>query len=77
MAVTCTAIEAFAAELIDRFGPLPEEGKHLLDIVEIKGLCRQAGIEQGRLKAGHTMAIIAAGIGYVWGGAIVEWGAAP
>jgi 3-oxoacyl-[acyl-carrier-protein] synthase-3 len=36
----------------------------------------EAGIEQGRLKPGDTMAIIAAGIGYVWAGAIVEWGAA-
>jgi len=43
---THDAIEAFAAELIDRFGPLPEEVRHLLDVVEIKGLCRQAGIEQ-------------------------------
>jgi 3-oxoacyl-[acyl-carrier-protein] synthase-3 len=34
----------------------------------------EAGIEQGRLKPGDTMAIIAAGIGYVWGGAIVQWG---
>ena len=34
----------------------------------------EAGVEQGRLKPGDTMAIIAAGIGYVWGGAIVEWG---
>jgi transcription-repair coupling factor (superfamily II helicase) len=40
------ANEAFAAELIDRFGPLPEEVKHLLDVVEIKWLCRQAGVEQ-------------------------------
>ncbi len=51
------AIEAFAAELIDRFGPLPEEVKHLLDIVEIKGLCRQAGIEQ--IDAGPKGAVIA------------------
>jgi len=36
----------------------------------------EAGIEQGRLKPGDTMAIIAAGIGYVWAGAIVQWGAA-
>ena len=36
----------------------------------------EKGIEQGRLKAGDTMAIIAAGIGYVWAGAIVQWGAA-
>ena len=35
----------------------------------------EAGIEQGRLKPGDTMAIIAAGIGYVWAGAIVQWGA--
>lgn len=35
----------------------------------------EAGIEQGRLKPGDTMAIIAAGIGYVWAGSIVQWGA--
>jgi len=35
----------------------------------------EAGLEQGRLKPGDTMAILAAGIGYVWGGAIVQWGA--
>jgi transcription-repair coupling factor (superfamily II helicase) len=51
------AIEAFAAELIDRFGPLPVEVKHLLDIVEIKALCRQAGIEQ--IDAGPKGAVIA------------------
>jgi len=51
------AIEGFAAELIDRFGPLPEEVRHLLDVVEIKGLCRQAGIEQ--IDAGPKGAIIA------------------
>ncbi|WP_108680622.1 transcription-repair coupling factor [Methyloceanibacter sp. wino2] len=43
---TQEAIEAFAAELIDRFGPLPDEVRHLLDVVEIKGLCRQANVEQ-------------------------------
>jgi 3-oxoacyl-[acyl-carrier-protein] synthase-3 len=36
----------------------------------------EAGIEQGRLNPGDTMAVIAAGIGYVWAGAIVQWGAA-
>ena len=35
----------------------------------------EAGIERGRLNPGDTMAIIAAGIGYVWAGAIVQWGA--
>jgi transcription-repair coupling factor (superfamily II helicase) len=50
------AIEAFAAELIDRFGALPEEVRHLLDIVEIKALCRQAGVEQ--IDAGSKGAVI-------------------
>src|SRR4029077_16957498 len=31
-------IDAFAAELIDRFGPLPEEVTHLFEIVAIKQL---------------------------------------
>ncbi len=39
-------IEGFAAEMVDRFGPLPEEVKHLLEIVQIKVLCRRAGIAQ-------------------------------
>ncbi len=39
-------IESFAAELIDRFGPLPGEVKHLLEIVEIKRLCRAANVEK-------------------------------
>jgi transcription-repair coupling factor (superfamily II helicase) len=39
-----TEIEGFAAEMVDRFGPLPEEVQHLLDIVQIKALCRQAGV---------------------------------
>jgi transcription-repair coupling factor (superfamily II helicase) len=36
------AIEAFAAELIDRFGTLPEETANLLKIVEVKLNCRSA-----------------------------------
>ena len=35
-----------AAELIDRFGSLPEEVEHLLKIVFIKGLCRKANVEK-------------------------------
>ncbi len=37
-------IEGFAAEMIDRFGPLPEEVDHLMKIVAIKLSCRRAGI---------------------------------
>ena len=34
------AIRGFAAELIDRFGPLPQGVEHLLQIVTIKALSR-------------------------------------
>ena len=37
-------VEAFAAELIDRFGPLPKETANLLQIVETKINCRRARI---------------------------------
>src|SRR5690606_8395073 len=36
-------MESFAAEMIDRFGKLPEEVENLLDIVAIKQLCKKAG----------------------------------
>lgn len=39
-------IDGFGAEMIDRFGPLPEEVKHLLKIVYIKTLCRKANVEK-------------------------------
>jgi transcription-repair coupling factor (superfamily II helicase) len=49
-------IDAFAAELIDRFGPLPEEVDHLMKIVFIKGLCRRANVE--KLDAGPKGLVI-------------------
>jgi transcription-repair coupling factor (superfamily II helicase) len=49
-------IDAFGAELIDRFGPLPEEVQHLLKIVYIKALCRQANVE--KLDAGPKGVVI-------------------
>lgn len=50
------AIEGFAAELIDRFGPIPDEVENLLQIVEIKQLCKQAGVD--RVEAGPKGAVI-------------------
>ncbi len=49
-------IERFAAELVDRFGQLPEEVEHLLDIVKIKVLCRLAGIQS--IETGPKGAVI-------------------
>lgn len=39
-------IDRFAAELVDRFGPLPLEVENLLEIMTIKQLCRQAGVDK-------------------------------
>ena len=49
-------IEAFGAELIDRFGSLPAEVGHLLQVVGIKLLCRQANVE--KIEAGPKGAVI-------------------
>lgn len=39
-------IEKFAAEMIDRFGALPDEVNNLLEIAKIKLLCKRAGIDR-------------------------------
>jgi len=49
-------IDAFAAELVDRFGPLPPEVDNLLEIIAIKRLCHDAGIE--RVEAGPKGAVL-------------------
>src|SRR5207302_1859411 len=49
-------IDAFGAELVDRFGPLPPEVDHLLKILAIKALCRQANVE--KIEAGPKGALI-------------------
>ena len=49
-------IDGFAAEAIDRFGPLPSEVENLLQVVTLKKLCRDAGVE--KLDAGPKGAVI-------------------
>ncbi|MEL6551296.1 MAG: transcription-repair coupling factor [Pseudomonadota bacterium] len=41
---TKVELEGFAAEMIDRFGPLPKEVNTLLLVVRIKAMCKRAGI---------------------------------
>jgi transcription-repair coupling factor (superfamily II helicase) len=50
-------IEAFAAELIDRFGPVPAETEQLLQLVGIKQLCRRAGV--AKVEAGPKGMLLA------------------
>ncbi len=39
-------IEAFGAEMSDRFGPVPDEVRQLMEIMAIKALCRRAHVEK-------------------------------
>jgi len=48
--------EALAAELIDRFGPIPAEVQNLLDVVALKALCIKANVE--RFDAGPKGGVI-------------------
>ncbi len=50
------AIDAFAAELIDRFGTLPEETANLMKIVEVKLNCREAMV--AKLDIGARGAVV-------------------
>ncbi len=49
-------IDAFAAELIDRFGSLPVEVENLLGTVAIKNLCLAAGVD--KVEAGPKGAVV-------------------
>ena len=39
-------IETFGAEIVDRFGPMPDEVRQLLKLMAVKGLCRRANVEK-------------------------------
>ena len=49
--------DAMAAELVDRFGPMPPEVDNLLQVVTLKRLCRSAGVE--KLEAGPKGMVVA------------------
>jgi len=54
---TNAEIDSIAAEIVDRFGAMPDEMKTLLQIVEIKALCRAANV--AKIEAGAKGATIA------------------
>ena len=49
-------IDSFGAEMADRFGPLPDEVRHLLATVVLKALCRRANV--AKIEAGPKGAVI-------------------
>ena len=64
--------DAMAAELVDRFGPLPAEVENLLQVVAIKRLCRVAGVE--KLDAGPKGVVVSfRGNRFANPGGLVTW----
>ena len=65
-------------EMLDQLDLTEEQSVYISDIGHIgeqDGIINiEVGLERGRLKPGDTMVMLGAGIGYVWGGAIVQWG---
>jgi transcription-repair coupling factor (superfamily II helicase) len=49
-------IDGFAAEMVDRFGPLPAEVENLLRVVALKRLCRAANVD--KVEAGPKGAVV-------------------
>ena len=65
-------LDGFAAELADRFGRLPEEVRHLLEVVAIKLMCRAANVAS--IDAGPKGALIGLRDGrFSNPPALVEW----
>ncbi len=66
------AVDGFGAELHDRFGRVPDEVRHLLEIVSIKLLCRAANVES--VDAGPKGAVMRfRGDAFPNPGALVQW----
>ena len=67
-------------DMLQRLGLTEEQGVYNADVGHIGeqdsiiNILR--GLEQGRLHDGDLVAIVGAGIGYVWGAACVRWGPA-
>jgi transcription-repair coupling factor (superfamily II helicase) len=49
-------VDSLAAEIVDRFGPMPGEVDNLLKVISLKTLCRAAGID--KIEAGPKGAVL-------------------
>lgn len=49
-------IDSFAAELVDRFGPIPDEAENLIKTVSLKNMCKKANVE--KIDAGPKGAVV-------------------
>ena len=67
-------------EMLERLGLSEDQSVYLSDYghtgEQDAMFVIKEGLRQGRLKDGDLMAIVAAGIGYVWAAGIVQWGEA-
>src|SRR5210317_860522 len=63
-------------EMLDNLGLKEDQSVYISDIGHIGEqdaiINIEVGLEQGRLKPGDTMAVIAAGVGYVWAGPLLQ-----
>jgi len=68
------------ADMLQRLGLCEEQSVYLSEYghtgEQDPMLSITEGLKQGRLKDGDLMVIVAAGIGYAWGAACVQWGPA-
>jgi 3-oxoacyl-[acyl-carrier-protein] synthase-3 len=66
-------------EMLAQLGLTEEQSVYLSEIGHTGEQDAMFGIKEGlrlgRLKGGDLMVVVAAGIGYVWGAAVVRWGA--
>lgn len=66
--------------LLKELGLSPEQSIYLADYGHMgqidQILTLKLGVEQGRIKDGTNVLLIAAGIGYVWSASVIRWGCA-
>ncbi len=65
LAANESAVDALEAELVDRYGQLPEEAKNLLDVARLKSRAAELGLTGVRWSGG-TVTLSGSGFGSEW-----------